>query len=61
MTAARVLMKVCVAVSLLSVPAVGMAQTATTTQTPPATGQYEPKVGQAGKDVVWVPSPESTG
>ena len=29
-----------------------------TAQTPP--GQYEPKVGQAGKDVVWVPSPEST-
>jgi SAM-dependent methyltransferase len=28
-------------------------------QTPPS-GQYEPKVGQAGKDVVWVPSPEST-
>ena len=28
---------------------------------PPATqGTYEPKVGQAGKDVVWVPSPEST-
>jgi SAM-dependent methyltransferase len=51
--------KVCVAVTLLSVPAAGVAQTATT-QTPPATGQYEPKVGQAGKDVVWVPSPEST-
>jgi SAM-dependent methyltransferase len=59
MTAARVLVKVCVAVTLLSVPAAGVAQTATT-QTPPATGQYEPKVGQAGKDVVWVPSPEST-
>jgi SAM-dependent methyltransferase len=29
-----------------------------TAPTPP--GQYEPKVGQAGKDVVWVPSPEST-
>jgi SAM-dependent methyltransferase len=29
------------------------AQTATAT----ATGQYEPKVGQPGKDVVWVPSP----
>ena len=34
---------------------------------PPAAGQthprrrvYEPKIGQAGKDVVWVPSPEST-
>ncbi len=30
------------------------------TQSPPASGAYEPKVGQAGKDVVWVPSPEST-
>ena len=31
------------------------------TAAPPATqGTYEPKVGQAGKDVVWVPSPEST-
>jgi SAM-dependent methyltransferase len=30
-------------------------------QTPTATqGTYEPKVGQAGKDVVWVPSPEAT-
>ena len=30
------------------------------TQSQPASGAYEPKVGQAGKDVVWVPSPEST-
>ena len=34
-------------------PAAGQAQ-------PPAQSPYEPKVGQAGKDVVWVPSPEST-
>ena len=33
---------------------------ATAPQTPPLPGQYEPKVGQPGKDVVWVPSPEST-
>ncbi len=59
MTAAHVLVKVCVAVTLLAAPAVGVAQTATT-QAPPPSGQYEPKVGQAGKDVVWVPSPEST-
>jgi SAM-dependent methyltransferase len=59
MTAARVLVKVCVAVTLLATPAVGVAQTATA-QAPPPAGQYEPKVGQAGKDVVWVPSPEST-
>jgi SAM-dependent methyltransferase len=54
-----VLVKVCVAVTLLATPAVGVAQTATA-QAPPPAGQYEPKVGQAGKDVVWVPSPEST-
>jgi hypothetical protein len=35
------------------------APAAQTPQTPPA-GEYEPKIGQAGKDVVWVPSPEST-
>ena len=46
------------------VPATAVAQV---TSSPPATaappaaqGTYEPKVGQAGKDVVWVPSPEST-
>lgn len=50
---------------VLVTPAVAGAQTTTPPsqtppQTPPLTGQYEPKVGQAGKDVVWVPSPEST-
>jgi SAM-dependent methyltransferase len=49
---------------ILAAPAVAAAQTATAppatgTQAPPAT-TYEPKVGQAGKDVVWVPSPQST-
>ena len=28
------------------------------TQTPPATA-YEPTVGQSGKDVVWVPTPQA--
>jgi SAM-dependent methyltransferase len=36
----------------------------TPAQAPPAqqtpAAPYEPKIGQAGKDVVWVPSPEST-
>jgi SAM-dependent methyltransferase len=57
MNLSRVLVKAWLALAL--VPAVVVAQTATT-QSPPVTGQYEPKVGQAGKDVVWVPSPEST-
>ena len=29
-------------------------------QSPPPSGQFEPRVGQPGKDVVWVPSPEAT-
>ena len=36
----------------------------TPAQTPPAqqtpTAPYEPRIGQPGKDVVWVPSPETT-
>ena len=28
-------------------------------QTPPAQKPYEPEVGQAGKDVVWVPTPQA--
>ena len=28
-------------------------------QEPPAASQYEPRVGQAGKDVVWVPTPDA--
>ena len=31
---------------------------AASAQTAAATGQYEPQVGQAGKDVVWVPTPQ---
>jgi precorrin-6B methylase 2 len=43
----------------------GAAAAQTSTAAPPASSQapqgtYEPKVGQAGKDVVWVPSPETT-
>ena len=65
MEASRVLVHICLALVVVTPPAVAGAQTATTPsqttpQTPPLTGQYEPKVGQAGKDVVWVPSPEST-
>ena len=48
----------------LVLPGLAFAQTAAAppagqTQ-PPAQSTYEPKVGQAGKDVVWVPSPETT-
>ncbi len=57
MRASRALVTACLALALA--PALVAAQTATT-QAPPAPGQYEPKIGQAGKDVVWVPSPEST-
>jgi SAM-dependent methyltransferase len=57
MRLANALLNACLTLALA--PAVVVAQTGTT-QAPPATGQYEPKVGQAGKDVVWVPSPEST-
>ena len=38
----------------LSMAAAANAQTATATQKP-----YEPQVGQAGKDVVWVPTPQA--
>ena len=43
----------------LAAPARAAAQ-AQTAPPPAAQGAYEPRVGQAGKDVVWVPSPEST-
>jgi Methyltransferase domain len=61
MKASRVLLCSFLVVGLAASPSLGAAQTAATPpQTPPPPGQYEPKVGQAGKDVVWVPSPEST-
>jgi SAM-dependent methyltransferase len=59
MKTSRVLAGACLVVVCAAAPVVAVAQTATT-QAPPPQGQYEPKVGQAGKDVVWVPSPEST-
>jgi methyltransferase family protein len=59
MKASRAVLSSLVALALVTVETPAAAQ-ATTTQNPPATGQYEPKVGQAGKDVVWVPSPETT-
>jgi hypothetical protein len=59
MTVLRALLSSCVAIAVLTAP-VSIAAQQSTAQNPPATGQYEPKVGQAGKDVVWVPSPEST-
>ena len=34
-------------------------QTPSPTQTPSQTQTYEPHVGQAGKDVVWVPTPDA--
>src|ERR687896_514622 len=46
----RALMAACVTLTA----AVAQAQTATPTQKP-----YEPQVGQAGKDVVWVPTPQA--
>jgi hypothetical protein len=50
---------VALAIVVSQIPVAAQA-TSTPQQTPPASGGYEPKVGQAGKDVVWVPSPEST-
>jgi SAM-dependent methyltransferase len=47
----------------LVLPGLALAQTAAPPagqSQPPAQSTYEPKVGQAGKDVVWVPSPETT-
>ena len=59
MKATRAMFSSFVAFTILTVYVSGATQ-ATSSQSPPASGQYEPKVGQAGKDVVWVPSPEST-
>jgi hypothetical protein len=55
----RALLSSSVVIAVLTAP-ISIAAQQPTAQNPPATGQYEPKVGQAGKDVVWVPSPEST-
>ncbi len=46
--------------SLIFVAVVGMAaQAVTAQQKPPAQKPYEPSVGQEGKDVVWVPTPQA--
>jgi hypothetical protein len=51
---------VAIALAVQALAAAGQGQgTATSTQSTPQ-GQYEPKVGQPGKDVVWVPTPETT-
>ena len=64
MTSLRKLVPIAIAL-ILALPAAASAQS--TTSAPPASGQkpsssttFEPTVGQAGKDVVWVPSPQST-
>src|SRR5215467_14332743 len=36
-----------------------MVAAAALAQTPQTKGQFEPQVGQAGKDVVWVPTPQA--
>jgi SAM-dependent methyltransferase len=59
MKASRKLLGSCLAIGLVLAPGLSTAQTATG-PVAPAPGPYEPKVGQPGKDVVWVPSPEST-
>ena len=60
MRPSRVLLTTCLAASLLA-PSQTAAQTpAAAAPAAQATTPYEPKVGQPGKDVVWVPSPEST-
>ena len=53
-------LRILVGAGLALAPAVVAVAQTVPTQNPPAQGPYEPKVGQAGKDVVWVPSPEST-
>jgi hypothetical protein len=52
MTALRTLRDTALASLLLTACAGGIAQA-------PATSTYEPTVGQAGKDVVWVPTPQA--
>jgi precorrin-6B methylase 2 len=47
-------------VALLAVALAAPAVAQTATQKPPATQKpFEPSVGQAGKDVVWVPTPQA--
>ena len=59
MKVSRLVLPICLLATLVVAGPVS-AQTAGATTPPQTTSPYEPKVGQAGKDVVWVPSPEST-
>lgn len=53
MNFARVLNRFCLALFLAVICGSALAQGQ------PAKNEYEPRVGQAGKDVVWVPTPQS--
>jgi hypothetical protein len=53
MSTCRLLPRSLLALALVSFAAVGSAQTQT------APGTFQPTVGQPGKDVVWVPSPQA--
>ena len=57
MTTSRLVRRIFPVVCLL----VATLQAAVQTQTQPATAQapFEPRVGQAGKDVIWVPTPQA--
>ncbi len=46
-----------IALAWLVIPGAVASATAQDTTAPPAAQTYEPKVGQPGKDVVWVPTP----
>src|SRR5262245_21410924 len=59
MKASRLVLPICLMATLVVAGPVS-AQTSGATAPAQTTSPYEPKVGQAGKDVVWVPSPEST-
>src|SRR5690606_19621827 len=57
---ARALTMPIMLVSALVFGSASFAAFASETATPaPSTQAYEPKVGQAGKDVVWVPTPQT--
>jgi len=45
--------------ALAALLAAACAQAQTPPQTAPSAGTYEPTVGQSGKDVVWVPTPQA--
>ena len=53
------ILTLCCAVSVLALHGALAQNAPAATATSPAAGTYEPKSGQDGKDVVWVPTPES--